>query len=95
MVARTAKALRAKKRPPATSSTDASGEQAAQPNSVLNHTIAFIEPERRQALIAESAYYRAQRRDFAPGHELEDWCAAESEIDGMLSQGETPTPCGS
>jgi hypothetical protein len=32
------------------------------------------------ALIAECAYYKAERRGFAPGLELEDWLAAESEI---------------
>jgi hypothetical protein len=31
-------------------------------------------------LIAEEAYYRAQQRGFEPGHELEDWIAAEKEV---------------
>lgn len=31
-------------------------------------------------LIAEEAYYRAQSRGFEPGHELEDWIAAEKEV---------------
>ena len=31
-------------------------------------------------LIAEKAYYRAQQRGFEPGHELEDWIAAEKEV---------------
>lgn len=31
-------------------------------------------------MIAEAAYYRAQRRGFEPGRELEDWLAAEAEI---------------
>ena len=47
----------------------------------------FDESERRRTLIAEAAYYRAQRRDFAPGHELEDWLAAEEEVDRLLSTG--------
>lgn len=37
----------------------------------------------REALIASAAYYRAERRGFAAGHELEDWIAAEQEIDSM------------
>jgi hypothetical protein len=45
---------------------------------------AYIEPEERRAMIAEAAYYRAERRGFEPGRELEDWTLAESEIDGML-----------
>lgn len=35
----------------------------------------------REALIATAAYYRAQRRGFLPGYELEDWLAAEREVD--------------
>lgn len=34
----------------------------------------------RRKMIAEAAYYRAQRRGFQPGHEVEDWLAAENEI---------------
>jgi hypothetical protein len=34
----------------------------------------------RAALIAISAYYLAERRGFAPGHELEDWLAAEAQV---------------
>ena len=37
----------------------------------------------REAVIATAAYYRAQRRGFAPGHELEDWIAAEREVDAV------------
>jgi hypothetical protein len=33
-----------------------------------------------QPQIAEAAYYRAERRGFAPGQEVEDWLAAEKEI---------------
>lgn len=31
-------------------------------------------------MIAESAYYRAQKRGFAPGAEAEDWLQAEKEV---------------
>lgn len=30
--------------------------------------------------IAEIAYYKAESRDFEPGHELEDWIEAEREF---------------
>jgi hypothetical protein len=33
-----------------------------------------------QARIAEAAYYRAERRGFVPGSEIEDWLAAEDEL---------------
>ena len=34
----------------------------------------------RHEMIATAAYFRAQQRGFEPGHELEDWFAAESEV---------------
>jgi hypothetical protein len=34
----------------------------------------------RQAMIADAAYFRAEKRGFAPGHEFEDWLAAEIEV---------------
>ncbi len=37
--------------------------------------------ESREARIAEAAYWRAERRGFAPGHELDDWLGAEKEVD--------------
>ena len=30
--------------------------------------------------IAELAYYKAESRGFEPGHEMEDWFAAEQEF---------------
>jgi hypothetical protein len=42
-------------------------------------------------MIAESAYLRAERRGFAPGHEAEDWFAAEREVDALLSAGTNAT----
>lgn len=38
-------------------------------------------------MIAEAAYYRAERRGFAPGHEIENWVAAEAEVDTLLATG--------
>jgi hypothetical protein len=40
--------------------------------------------EDRQASIAEAAYFLSEQRGFAPGHELEDWLAAEEEVDQRL-----------
>ncbi|MET0988399.1 MAG: DUF2934 domain-containing protein [Steroidobacteraceae bacterium] len=31
-------------------------------------------------MIATAAYYIAEQRNFAPGHELEDWLTAEHQI---------------
>ncbi len=35
-------------------------------------------------MIAEAAYYRAERRGFATGGEMEDWVQAEAEIDRLI-----------
>ena len=37
-----------------------------------------------QRMIAEAAYYRAERRGFAPGQEDDDWREAELEVRGSL-----------
>lgn len=44
----------------------------------------FVDPAQRASLIANAAYFRAERRGFAPGRELEDWLAAEAEVDAQL-----------
>jgi hypothetical protein len=41
--------------------------------------------EDRQTMIAKAAYFRAKQRNFEPGHELEDWLAAEREVDQRLA----------
>jgi hypothetical protein len=38
--------------------------------------------EKRQK-IAETAYYKAEGRGFAPGHNEIDWLEAEKEVDGV------------
>jgi len=40
--------------------------------------------QERYALIAKAAYFRAERRAFRAGHELDDWLAAEAEVEQRL-----------
>jgi hypothetical protein len=57
-------------------------------NPLLFDPLRFVQPSTakpREALIAEIAYFKAQRRGFEPGHEHEDWIAAESEVDRRLN----------
>jgi hypothetical protein len=42
-------------------------------------------PPNRDLMIAEAAYMLAELRQFEPGHELEDWLAAEKMIDAGLN----------
>lgn len=45
---------------------------------------ARISPEERHRLIAETAYFRARLRGLGDAAEVEDWLAAEAEVDGKL-----------
>ena len=40
---------------------------------------AMTEEARREA-IAKAAYFLAEKRGFEPGHEIEDWIAAEARV---------------
>jgi len=59
-------------------------------NSIVTRSSAYIEPEARDAMIAEAAYFRSAHRGFEPGHEVDDWLAAESEIDEARARGDLP-----
>jgi hypothetical protein len=36
--------------------------------------------QERERLVAQAAYFRAEKRGFAPGAELQDWIEAEAEV---------------
>jgi hypothetical protein len=46
-----------------------------------------IDPEQRRNYIEVAAYYIAERRGFVGGNEVDDWAAAEVEIDRLLTEG--------
>lgn len=46
-----------------------------------------ISPEQRRRHVELAAYFMAERHGFTPGHEHEDWIAAEAEIDRMIDEG--------
>jgi len=41
----------------------------------------------RRHMIEEAAYYRAEKRGFRAGHEMQDWLEAEAEIVLTLPEG--------
>ncbi len=43
-----------------------------------------VPAELRRRLIAEAAYFRAEKRGFQPGFESQDWEEAEAEVDARL-----------
>ncbi|MHB8347779.1 MAG: DUF2934 domain-containing protein [Acidiferrobacterales bacterium] len=49
-------------------------------------TALAISAEDRRRMIAEAAYYRAERRGFAGGDPIEDWLTAEAEIEGRINR---------
>lgn len=65
------------------------------PRDTQRHSIATVSAERRHRMIAHVAYYFSQERGFAPGHELDDWLAAERQIDAAAGRNEATTVAGS
>lgn len=57
---------------------------AREPRTDVTLTALTLIGEDRRRMIAEAAYFRAEQRGFVPGSELEDWLAAEMEIDALL-----------
>jgi hypothetical protein len=49
-----------------------------------------VTEDMRRSMIAQAAYLRAERRRFTAGDEVEDWLAAEAEVDALLKSGGTP-----
>jgi hypothetical protein len=47
-----------------------------------------VTPEQRHQMIAEAAYWRAQKRSFVEGNPENDWYEAEEEISKLLFQSE-------
>lgn len=64
----TRKALKAVDDTPGESTPDSSNGLVSFPDDTINQKI------------AEAAYFRAEKRGFAPGYEIEDWLEAEKEI---------------
>lgn len=45
-----------------------------------------VDAELRRQMVAAAAYFIAEGRGFAVGHELEDWVAAEAAVDAQLRE---------
>jgi DUF2934 family protein len=79
---------------PVRNSTPTKTLRGIKPHSIVTRSGTCIEPDRRQSMIAEAAYYHSERRGFDPGHEVDDWLAAESQVDAALALGEGPRLAG-
>jgi hypothetical protein len=45
-----------------------------------------IDVELRRRLVATEAYLIAEKRGFSPGHDLDDWVAAEAAVEARLRE---------
>ncbi len=53
---------------------------------VAEATLRRIDPRERYEMIAKMAYFRAEKRGFETGWEIEDWLESERLVDEMLNQ---------
>jgi hypothetical protein len=83
--AKAAAAKSADKRPPAKKSERAALPQVDAPRS--NGARASLSADEMHRLIQEAAYFKAKARNFAPGHEVQDWIEAESEVRLRIESG--------
>jgi hypothetical protein len=80
--------IRAQPREPGVMTRATESPKRAASLNLLGNLALYIVPhafEDRRTLIAKAAYQKAECRGFAPGHELEDWLAAENEVDQRLA----------
>ena len=56
------------------------------PSDPLPPASSGVAADSREQRIARAAHRRAEQRGFAPGGELDDWLAAEREIDAEADQ---------
>jgi Protein of unknown function (DUF2934) len=52
--------------------------------ATTKNVITSASPEKRYQMIAEAAYFRAEKRGFVGGDVAQDWLEAEKEIDMIL-----------
>lgn len=64
--------------------TAKSARKAATNSASTKSSHQKFSPEQRSQMIAEAAYFYAEKRGFFGGDPMDDWLAAEAEIDSML-----------
>jgi hypothetical protein len=83
---RVAATRRPNRKPPIPAAPDAGNAEAgiASKPAPLPAPGRILDPDARQMMIAEAAYYLAEKRGFVPGGELQDWIDAEAQIEACL-----------
>lgn len=62
------------------------GEDSLEPRPPHAWLPTPIDAEARRSMVAQAAYFRAEKRGFAAGCALDDWLEAEREIARMLDE---------
>ena len=71
------------KRSRSTAGTGGATKRPAPETATVTRTVSA---EQRNAMIAESAYLRAEARGFQGGDPVQDWLDGEKEVDALLSR---------
>jgi hypothetical protein len=69
----------------AAKTTSATAHGGLEGKKISLRSLANVSPAERLHMVHEAAYYRAEKRGFEPGHEVEDWAEAEREIDELIA----------
>ena len=54
----------------------------------LSSSVDAVTDDARRRMVAEAAYFRAEKRGFGEGDVHQDWLEAEAEIKARLEQGD-------
>jgi hypothetical protein len=65
---------------------DPSRNIAHPPVAVSSRGGLLIPASLRHDMIRDAAYFRAQARGFVPGNEIEDWLAAEQDVEELIAR---------
>lgn len=71
---------------PAAKSTAAPAAKSAATPATKSAAKTVLTPAERMKMIAEAAYYLAEKRGFNGGNELSDWVAAEKQVDALIAK---------
>ena len=79
---------------PAVKKAAATGKAAIRKSTGTQSRAAIAAPSaaEREEMVRTAAYFRAERRGFAPGYEWEDWLAAEAEVSTLAGLQPPPKP---
>jgi len=64
----------------------AAPRKTARPKKTVTAAAGDSAPASRDEMVRMAAYFRAERRGFAAGYDLEDWLAAEAEVAALLEK---------